>query len=124
MAINIRIIHAHDFVCVSASGTFNLVASKQALIEIASVPLPSEDFELILDTREAKIEMSLTNLFDLASELSRLRKTFSRKMAILCPPDRFDHADFFALCARVREFPVRIFVSFEDAIEWLKSDNA
>ena len=88
-------------------------------MEIASASAPSVDYEIILDTRKAQSEMSITDLWYLAAELSNLRKAFSRKTAVLCPLERFDHAGFFALCAQNRGFHVSAFTSFEDAIEWL-----
>jgi hypothetical protein len=119
MPTNIEIIRAHDFMKATVAGKLNFEESKKALMEIAAAPTPSDDFEIILDTRKAKLELSITDLFDLASELAHFRKAFSRKMAVLCPLERFDDAGFFALCAQVRDFQVRAFVSFEDAIEWL-----
>lgn len=63
--------------------------------------------------------MSVIDLWYLAAELSNLHKAFSRKTAVLCPLEQFDHAGFFALCAQNRGLQVRAFTSFEDAIEWL-----
>ncbi len=39
--------------------------------------------------------------------------------AVLNPFKEIDKADFFALSAQLRGFPIRAFISFEDAIEWL-----
>jgi hypothetical protein len=88
-------------------------------MEIASASAPLVDYEIILDTRKAQTEMSITDLWHLAAELSNFRKAFSRKNAVLCPLERFKYAEFFVLVAQNRGFPVRAFTSFEDAIEWL-----
>jgi len=63
--------------------------------------------------------MSVTDLWYLAAELSTLGKAFLRKTAVLCPVERFDYADFFALCADNLGMRVQAFNSFEDAIDWL-----
>ena len=66
-------------------------------MEIASASAPLVDYEIILDTRKAQTEMSVTDLWYLCTELSNLRKAFSRKTAVLCPLERFEYAEFFAL---------------------------
>jgi len=120
MPANIRIIHAHDFIKATPEGRFDLEKAKHLLMEIASTSAPLVDCEIILDTRKAQTEMSITDLWYLATELSNLRKAFLRKKtAVLCPLERFDYAGFFALCAQNFGFQVRAFTSFEDAIEWL-----
>jgi len=55
----------------------------------------------------------------LAAELSKIFQPYNRKIAVLCPVERFDDAAFFALCAENRGFRVKAFTSFEDAIDWL-----
>ncbi|MGH7824454.1 MAG: hypothetical protein ACREQ7_04675 [Candidatus Binatia bacterium] len=82
------------------------------------------DHEVIVDTRKAQSRLSVTDLWYLAAECGNLRQAFSGKTAVLCPLDRFDNAKFFALCADIRGFQVRAFTSFEDAMEWLTSDDA
>jgi len=119
MATNIRIIHAHDFIKATPEGTLDLENSKKLLVEIAADSSTSGDHEILLDTRMAQSAMSATDLWYLAAELISFRKALSRKTAVLCPLDRFDHAAFFALCAQNKGFRVRAFTSFEDAMEWL-----
>jgi hypothetical protein len=122
MPANIRIIHAHDFIKANPEGKLDLEESKKLLLEIASASASLVDFNILLDTRKAQSQMSETDLWHLAAELSaNFRKAFSRtlKTAVLCPLDRFDHAGFFALCAQNRGFQVSAFTSFADAYEWL-----
>jgi hypothetical protein len=119
MAINLRIIHAPDFIKVTPDGRIDLEKSKQHLKQVASAAAPLTDYEIIIDTREAQIEMSPADLWYLAAELSTLGETFFRKTAVLCPLERFDQAGFFALCAQNRGFRVSAFSSYEEAVEWL-----
>jgi hypothetical protein len=120
MPTDIRIVHAHDFIKVTPEGQLDLKKSEKLLLEVASVAADLVEYEIILDYRKAQMEMSVTDLWYLAAALSNLRRTFSRnKTAVLCPPDRFDNAEFFAICAQNRGFQVMPFTSFEDAIEWL-----
>jgi hypothetical protein len=77
------------------------------------------DFYVIVDTRTAQVELSPTDLWYLAKELSRVRQPNWGKTAVLCPLEGFDFAEFFALCAKNRGLNVKAFTSFEDAIVWL-----
>jgi len=119
MSANIKIIPAHEFIKAAPEGQLDLEKCKIALAEIASVSAPTFDYEIILDTRKALIELSITDLWYLAAELSRLGKPFSRRTAVVCPLEGFDNAGFLALCAQNRGVQVKAFTSFDDAIEWL-----
>lgn len=119
MPTDIRLIHPRDFVQATAEGELDFEASKKALIEIASATAHLVDYEILLDTRQAHIQMSVADLWYLAVELSSLCNDFSRKTAVLCPVERFDDAAFFALCSENRGFRVKAFNSFEDAMNWL-----
>ena len=126
MATDIRIIHAHDFIRATPEGRLDLEVSKKLLAEIATAALPLTGYEILLDTRRAHVAMSVTDLWYLATdfwyvaaELVNARGRFPGKTAVLCPLEEFDHASFFALCAQNQGLHVRAFTSFEDAIEWL-----
>ena len=121
MAANIRIVHAHEFIKATPQGRLDFEETKKVLVEIALASGPLGDYEVILDTRHAQSEMSATDLWYLAVELSKFRKAFSRKTAVLCPLERFEYAKFFALCAANRGFQVSAFTSFGDAMDWLIS---
>jgi hypothetical protein len=107
MPTDIRIIHAHDFIRATAEGELDFETSKKVLIEIASVTAHLVDYEILLDTRRAHSRMSATDLWYLAAELSKLRESFSRKTAVLCPVEQFDNASFFELCAQNQGFRVK-----------------
>ena len=119
MPTDIRLILAKDFVRATSEGELDLETSKKALKEIASATAHLVDYEILLDTRKAHVQMSVTDLWYLAAELSNLRNAFRRKTAVLCPVERFDDAAFFALCSENRGFRIKAFTSFEDAMNWL-----
>jgi hypothetical protein len=123
MPTNIRIIHAHDFIKATPEGRLSFEDSKKLLIEIASASAHLVDYEIILDTRKAEAVMSAEQLWLLAAELTKFRKDFPRKMAVLCPLERFEHAEFFALSARDRGLEIRAFTSLDDATEWLSANG-
>ena len=119
MPTDIRIIHSYDFIKTTTEGRLDLEEAKKLLLEVASTPMASSHYEIILDTRKTQSALSVTDLWYLATELNRFRRAFLRKTAVLCPLEQFDNASFFALCANNRGFNIRAFTSFEDAIEWL-----
>lgn len=120
MPTDIKLIHAHEFVRATSEGELDFETSKEALIEIASATTDLVEYEILLDTRKTQLRMSVTDLWYLAAELSKLHQAFSqKKTAVLCPVERFDYAAFFALCSKNRGFRVMAFTSFEDAINWL-----
>jgi hypothetical protein len=100
MATNIRIIHARDFIRLTPEGQLDLEKSKKLLKEIVSASSSLVDYHIILDTRKAEVEISVSELWYLAAEISKFPKVFSRKTAILCPIEGFDQAKFLALCAK------------------------
>ena len=121
MPANIRIIHAHDFMKATPEGWLDRQQSMKLLLEIASVAPKLTNFHVILDTRKAQSGLTEIDLWFLASELSDNFRDVSQspRMAVLCPTERFNQAEFFALCAKNRGFNISAFTSFEDAYEWL-----
>lgn len=119
MTTDIRLINARDFVRVTSEGKLDFEQSMKILTEIALATAPLVAYEILLDTRQAHVQISEADLWYLAAELSKLRKAFSGKTAVLCPVERFDDAAFFALCSKNRGIMVKAFTSFEDAINWL-----
>ncbi len=121
MLTDIRIIQTHDIVKATPEGQLDRESMKKLFREIAAASAPLGDYQIILDTRKAQSEMTVSDLWNLAAELSNLGKAFSRKTAVICPRERFDRVGFFALCAQNRGFLINVFTSFEDAIEWLNA---
>ena len=121
MAATIRVIHAHDFIKATATGELDFAASEKLLLAIAAASASLVDYEVLLDTRHAQSNMSMTDLWKLASAICNLDQHLPRKIAVLCPLERFDQAGFFALCGENEGLRVRAFTSFEEAMTWLTS---
>ena len=119
MPTKLIIIHAKDFITATAQGTLAFEESKKALVDIATAAGPLTEYEILLDTRKVRSHLSTTDLWHLAAELAKLGLVFNCRTAVLCPLERFDDAEFFALCAHNRGFNVRGFLSFEEAMAWL-----
>ena len=119
MPHRVQVIHAHEFVRAKPEGELDLAESEAVLAAIVRSGGNLEDFEILIDTRNATGVMSATDLWFLAERAARHREVFRRKTAVLCPLDRFDRARFFALCADNRGLNVQAFTSYEQAMEWL-----
>jgi hypothetical protein len=119
MSTRIRIIQANDFIKATAEGSLDLDESKRRLRTIAVTIDPLVDYEAMLDTRQAQPGLSVADLWYLAAELNSLRKTFSRKMAVLCSPEQFDRAGFCALGSQNSGLQIQAFTSFASAAKWL-----
>jgi len=122
MARKIRIVNARDFVSAKPDGTLNLEEGEQLLREVVGISDPlGEEFDILVDTRDAVSALSATDLWFLADRLLRHPKTFAGRTAILCPDERFDHAAFFALCAESKGIDMQAFTSYEEAMNWLQA---
>ncbi len=63
MPTDIRIIHAQDFIRATPEGQLDFEKSKELLVEVASASVHLVDYAIILDTRNAQSEMSVTYLW-------------------------------------------------------------
>lgn len=124
MSCKILIIHAHDFIKATPEGTLDLACSRKLLIDIATNSGALADHELLLDTRRAHSVLSVTDLYEIVGEIHDHQQAYSRRTAVLCPRERFEFAEFFALCAQNRGFSVNAFTSFEEAIDWLVENSS
>jgi hypothetical protein len=123
MSTRIRVIQAKDFIKATAEGLLDLEESKRLLSAIAVRIDPLVDYDAMLDTRQAPSSLSVADLWYLAAELNNLRRTFSRKMAVLCSPEQFDRGGFFALGSQNSGLQVQTFTSFAGATEWLTAEG-
>ena len=119
MPAKILIIHAQDFLKATPEGKLDLAESKKILLELASIVVPQDDYQLIIDTRKAHSVMSPTDMLLLVQEISAFGEKFRKKTAVICPRERFDHARFLELCASNRGYEIHAFTVYEDAIDWL-----
>lgn len=120
MKTTYKIINAKDFIKAHPTGKPDLEQSKKVLIELAAIAEPPADYEILLDIREARGNLTFCEVFQFVEELGRHRAAFRNKIAVLARPDgQFDKACFMELCAKNRGFRVGAFTEFEETIEWL-----
>src|SRR2546428_11473466 len=120
MDLNIRIIHARDFLKVTSTGEADLNESKRALLELASLNVAPRQYDILIDTRHKTTYLTLPDIAELVDMMVERRNSFRWKLAILAEPGAgFDHAKFTELYANNRGFHVAAFTDFEEAINWL-----
>ena len=96
MALKIKVITGTDFIEVTPEGVINLTTSKQLLTAIAKAENAPVDYELLIDFRDTRGDLSVLDVYQLAAELILYGDTFRRKVALLVLPGvNFDHASFF-----------------------------
>jgi hypothetical protein len=119
MPIDVRNINAHEFIKTTAEGELDLEASKRMLVQIAAASAPSDDYDILLDTRGAHSVLSVHDLWDIVDELHQYREALTRKTAVLVPVERAHYGEYFADCAREKGYQVSAFTSLGDAMAWL-----
>ena len=122
MATKIKIITAKDFLEVTPDGIINITTSRQLLVDIAKAEHQPVDYELLVDFRETRNHLSISDMYQLAAELCEHGDTFRRKVALLVLPGvGFDQASFFQTCSHNRGFSVNAFTDYEKAMRWVLS---
>ena len=120
MDINLRLIHAKDFLKASPIGEFDIDVAKQLLLKLAQENAAPRQYDVVIDVRGASDSLSLTDITLLVQVMIDNRDSFSSKLAILTVPgQRFDKAKFMELYAGNRGFSVAAFEYFEEALNWL-----
>ncbi len=124
MATKIKIITAGDFLEVTPDGIINLTTSRQLLVDIAKAENLPVDYELLIDLRETKADLTVSDVYALAADLCTYGDTFRRKVALLVVPGiNFEQARFFETCSHNRGFSVNAFMDYEKAMRWLLSEQ-
>ena len=83
MATKIKIITVGDFVEVTPDGMINIATCRKLLVDIAKAEIQPVDYELLVDFRDTQSTLSVTDMYQLASELCKHGDTFRRKVALL-----------------------------------------
>lgn len=120
MPLNVRIIDAREFMQVEQDGRFNWEAAKHMLVKMAAASASPTDYEILIDLREAKWDLTGPEMWDVVAELASHTDSFRERIALLAKPGTgFDHAERLEICAQDSGRQVRAFTQFEDAVHWL-----
>src|SRR4030095_7486638 len=120
MKAEIKIVRVRDFLKTKASGELNLKEAKKLLAEIAELNETSDFHEILVDVRQTTAGLTLSDTYEIVSELGKYRNAFRKKVAILLGPNNdMDKARFLEMCAQNRGYLVNVFDDFEKAVRWM-----
>jgi hypothetical protein len=119
MPVNVKVIQTNDFIKTTATGAVDFAASKQAVLDIASQMHQPGEYDVLVDTRGAKVVLSVPELYELGVALAGHPTLRRSKIGLLAPMSDADKARFFENVARNRGVAIRAFTDFEQAITWL-----
>lgn len=124
MPVNYKIIQAKDFIKAKPTGETDIEESKKVLGQLAEIAKVVENCEILMDVREAYGNLDMDDLHELVLEFGRHRDAFRSKIAVIARADeQFNKAVFVEMCAGIDGFKVVAFTDFEEAINWLQSDD-
>jgi hypothetical protein len=119
MPVNIKIIHPKDFIRTTVEGALDLPTSRQILLEIASIIESPGAYHVLIDTRQAQVRLSTTDVYELGVAVASRPAVAHSKTAILTAMGGEESARFLELVAQNRGALLKAFTSFEEAINWL-----
>jgi len=124
MDLNLRIIHARDFLKTTPTFQVDLETTKQFFLKLARENAPPRRNGLLIDLRGTTGELSLPEITEVVKVLIEHRDSFRLKIAILTTPGvKFENAKFAALYANNRGFQVAAFTDFEETIKWMMTSS-
>jgi len=124
MSANIKHIRSVEYLHTTTEGEIDIKKSKELLLDIAKEKSHREDFDIILDFRRSHLIISTFEIFTLTIEIAQNKENQKFKIAVLILPGyNFYKAQFFELCSKKRGLQVDVFTNYEDAVEWLYSEN-
>ena len=118
MGYSIQVIRSKDFLKVHGQKNPTLQAARRALEEIGAACRERGIDRVLFDAREVEVPLTVPELYFLTSALVDIGFPRAVWIAILPRPDRFDRAQFAALCAGNRGWTARPVHSFEEGMNW------
>lgn len=79
MKAEIKFVKTRDFIKTTASGQLNLTESKKMLTEIARLNTKDELHDIMVDIRETEPGLSLSDIYELVTEVGKHRQAFRKK---------------------------------------------
>lgn len=129
MKTDIKTFELRHLIAVTAHGTLDLVASKAALKSLVAAPGFDAMSEVLLDLRDVKCDMSVTDIHALVAHMAwHIPVLFDdHRIAVLVNSHTpgslaFNHAQFLELCAGNNGLHIHAFEDHDRATEWLNAD--
>jgi hypothetical protein len=124
MDLNIRIIHARDFLKTTPTFQVDLETSKQFFLKLAWENAGPRQYDLLIDVRRTTGHLSLADVVEVVQVVIEHPDSFQSKIAILTAPGvKLENAQFAALYANNRGIQMAAFTDFEETVNWLMSSS-
>jgi len=125
MDLNIRIIHAREFLKTTPTFEVDLETSKQFFLKLAQENATPRQYDLLIDLRRTIGILSFLEVLEVVNVVIEHRDSFRTKVAILTEPGaKLENARFAALYAKNRGLQMEAFTDFERTINWLMNSLA
>jgi hypothetical protein len=124
MDLNLRLIHARDFLKTTPEGELDLATSKRVLLKLASESAAPRQYDILIDIRQTTVRLTFMEITELVDVMIEHRESFRSKLAILNRPEAtLELGKFMELYAGNRGFQVGAFKDYEEAMNWLMASN-
>src|SRR5258706_16476554 len=101
MSHKLELFHCRDFLRTTPAGLLDLESSKRVLAEVAKAARGMSECHVLIDIRDATVQMSTFEVWELAAELEPYKRSAGEKTAVLVRPSPA-WTGFFILCAQNR----------------------
>jgi hypothetical protein len=120
MSCSLTLYKPSEFIRKTATGKMDLARSLDAVHELAQAADFHRDSHILIDVRDTESTISHLEQMRLALEFGNYRHLFHNKIALLIPEtfERIEKANLMKRCMEAEGFEMKVFVSFEYAIEW------
>jgi hypothetical protein len=116
----LRIVPVHEFLRTDVDGKIDLGTSRDVLKAVVAASSQSGLYRVLVDVRGVAHDISIADLYDLASDLEALGVGARHRIATLHETaEGLERAGYFSVLARARGHAVRAFSDFETAVAWL-----
>jgi hypothetical protein len=124
MDLNLRLIHAKDFLKTTPTGELDLETSKRLILKFALEHASPGQYDVLVDTRQTTGRLTLFDMAEMVNVMIEHRGSFRSKVAVLTSHGyQFEHAKFMELYAGNRGFRIGAFDDFGEAMNWLITSN-
>ena len=124
MAYSVEYDSTEEIIVATITGKTNLSDFREVLLIIIQLVKQRKCFRILTDLREAKLNASVVEIYNLPGEISELviekgLHFHAIKRAFVAPKDK-GHFDFYETVSRNRSHNVKLFYDLEEAKAWMR----
>jgi len=119
--MTIRVVYDRDTDCIltSVTGPLDKEVALALFTEIGRVAMESQCMRVLSDLREAKIDASTSDIYQMAQSLGNTQITKAFKRAIVVSRDEEDYAFWETVCFNQGFQNVKILRDYDEAQQWI-----